>query len=61
MVVQARSKSVHGPWENAPENPLLRTQSPQETWWSQGHGSVVDTPEGKLMLFSMDMRKDILR
>lgn len=51
MVVQARSKSVHGPWENAPENPLLRTQSPQETWWSQGHGSVVDTPEGKLMLF----------
>lgn len=60
MVVQARSKSVHGPWENAPENPLLRTQSPQEIWWSQGHGSVVDTPEGKLMLFFHGYEKGYL-
>ena len=25
MVVQARSKNIMGPWENAPFNPLLRT------------------------------------
>ncbi|MBQ8520882.1 MAG: family 43 glycosylhydrolase, partial [Bacteroides sp.] len=50
MVVQARAKSIHGPWENAPQNPLLRTESPQEKWWSQGHGSIVDTPDGKLYL-----------
>lgn len=52
MVVQARSKSIMGPWENAPENPLLRTRSRQEKWWSKGHGSIVDTPDGRLfMLF----------
>lgn len=44
MVVEARSKSVFGPWENAPFNPLLRTRSRDERWWSKGHGSVVDTP-----------------
>mgnify|MGYP002234115822 FL=1 len=27
MVVQARSKNIMGPWENAPFNPLLRTES----------------------------------
>lgn len=52
MVVQARSKSVLGPWENAPSNPLLRTESRHEKWWSKGHGSIVDTPDGRLfMLF----------
>lgn len=25
MVVQARSESVNGPWENAPDNPLIHT------------------------------------
>lgn len=50
MVVQARAKDVKGPWENAPSNPLLRTTSPSEKWWSQGHGSIVDTPDGKLYM-----------
>lgn len=50
MVVEARSKSVFGPWENAPFNPLLRTQSREERWWSKGHGSVVDTPDGRLFM-----------
>ena len=50
MVVEARSKSVLGPWENAPFNPLLRTQSRDETWWSKGHGSVVDTEDGRLFM-----------
>lgn len=50
MVVEARSKSVFGPWENAPFNPLLRTQSRDERWWSKGHGSVVDTPDGRIFM-----------
>lgn len=51
MIIQARAKDIHGPWENASANPLLRTESPQETWWSQGHGSIVDTPDGRLFMF----------
>ena len=35
MVVQARSKNIMGPWENAPFNPLLRTESRYEKWWSE--------------------------
>lgn len=50
MVVQARSKSVTGPWENAPFNPLLRTVDRNEKWWSKGHGSLVDTPDGRLFM-----------
>lgn len=46
MVVQARSESINGPWENAPHNPLIHTWSKDERWWSKGHGSVIDTPEG---------------
>jgi beta-xylosidase len=47
MVVVARSKSVNGPWENAPINPLVHTYSGSERWWSKGHGSLIDTPDGK--------------
>ena len=34
-----------GPWENSPYNPIVRTQSREERWWSKGHGTLVDTPE----------------
>ena len=27
MIVVARSRSVHGPWENCPHNPIVRTKS----------------------------------
>ncbi len=46
MVVAARSRSIHGPWEHAPHNPLLRTTSPQQRWWSRGHGTLVRGPQG---------------
>lgn len=45
MVICARSRSIHGPWENAPHNPILRTQSPAEAWWSRGHATLVEGPE----------------
>ena len=46
MVVVARSKSINGPWENSPYNPLIHTWDRSERWWSKGHGSLIDTPEG---------------
>lgn len=47
MTIVARSKSIDGPWENSPTNPLIHTYSASETWWSKGHASLVDTPDGK--------------
>jgi xylan 1,4-beta-xylosidase len=46
MVVSGRSKSPHGPWENSPYNPIVHTQSRNERWWSQGHGSLIDDVNG---------------
>jgi len=47
MVVMARSKSINGPWENSPYNPIIHTYDRNERWWSKGHGSLIDTPDGK--------------
>ena len=41
MVIVARSRSIHGPWENCPYNPIVRTRSDMERWWSRGHATVV--------------------
>ncbi len=46
MVVAARSRSIDGPWENSPYNPIVRTWNNSDRWWSKGHGSLIDTPEG---------------
>jgi len=44
MVIVARSRSVHGPWENHPENPIARTQAAAEKWWSRGHATILRGP-----------------
>ncbi|MBJ7483521.1 MAG: family 43 glycosylhydrolase [Brevundimonas sp.] len=46
MVIVARSKSVHGPWEDDPANPIVRTASGAEKWWSRGHATLVEGPAG---------------
>jgi xylan 1,4-beta-xylosidase len=46
MVIAARSKSIHGPWEHCPHNPIVRTTSSHEPWWSRGHASLVEGPGG---------------
>lgn len=46
MAVLARSKSIDGPWENSPYNPVVRTWDNNERWWNKGHASLIDTPEG---------------
>jgi beta-xylosidase len=45
-VVAARSRSVKGPWENAPNNPIVHTYSSEEQWWSKGHGTLIDDVNG---------------
>jgi xylan 1,4-beta-xylosidase len=47
MVVMARSKTLKGPWENSPFNPVVRTHSRSEKWWSRGHGTLVEGPDRK--------------
>ncbi|WP_189418186.1 family 43 glycosylhydrolase [Cellvibrio zantedeschiae] len=44
MVIAARSRSIHGPWEHCPNNPLVRTLSDAEPWWSRGHATLVEGP-----------------
>jgi len=46
MVIAARSRSVHGPWENCPDNPIVRTRSTAERWWSRGHATLLEGPGG---------------
>lgn len=46
MVIAARSRSINGPWEHHPGNPLVRTTSGEERWWSRGHATLVEGPAG---------------
>ncbi len=52
MVISARSRSVHGPWEHAPNNPQVRTLTRDEQWWSRGHATLIDGPNGDWWLIS---------
>lgn len=47
MVVVARSRSVQGPWENCPNNPIVHTASGDEPWWSRGHATPIEGPAGR--------------
>ncbi|PTQ93652.1 beta-xylosidase [Mucilaginibacter yixingensis] len=46
MAIVARSKSIFGPWENSPYNPLVHTYSDTDNWWSKGHGTLIDDING---------------
>ncbi|MET0180305.1 MAG: family 43 glycosylhydrolase [Novosphingobium sp.] len=58
MVIAARSRSIHGPWEQHPDNPLVRTQSHAEAWWSRGHASLVEAPDGSWWSLYHGFEKD---
>lgn len=47
MVIMARSRTIDGPWEHAPNNPQIRTQSAAEKWWSRGHATLFEGPGGR--------------
>lgn len=46
MVVSARAKSLEGPWEESPYNPIVHTYSATDSWWSKGHGTLIDDADG---------------
>jgi xylan 1,4-beta-xylosidase len=46
MAAVSRSQTPWGPWEHSPHNPVVYTKSGKERWWSKGHASLIDTPEG---------------
>jgi xylan 1,4-beta-xylosidase len=46
MVIAARSRSINGPWQHHPRNPLVRTTTGSEKWWSRGHATLVKGPKG---------------
>ena len=37
MIVVARSRSINGPWQHCPHNPIQRTRSNAERWWPRDH------------------------
>jgi len=41
------AKSPLGPWTNSPFNPLIKTWSRSEAWWSKGHGMLIDDGHGQ--------------
>ncbi|HKO76504.1 MAG TPA: family 43 glycosylhydrolase [Flavobacterium sp.] len=58
MVISARSKSPFGPWENAPNNPIIRTNDSSEKWWSKGHASIIDDVKGNWWMVFHGYEKD---
>jgi beta-xylosidase len=46
MVIVARSRTVEGPWENSPYNPLIHTVDNDDLWSRQGHGTLVEDTNG---------------
>jgi xylan 1,4-beta-xylosidase len=60
MVVSARSKSPFGPWENSPNNPIIKTKSKAERWWSKGHGTILEDANGKWWMIFHAYEKDFL-
>ena len=47
MAIVARSRHPLGPWTDSPHNPLLHTADRSERWWSKGHATLFDTPDGR--------------
>lgn len=56
MVIVARSRSVHGPWENHPRNPIARTEDACEAWWSRGHATLVPGPSPRQQAMGVGQR-----
>ena len=46
MIISARSETPFGPWKNSPFNPIERTLSNSERWWSKGHGTLFEDKKG---------------
>lgn len=60
MVMSARSKSLFGPWEFSPFNPIVHTWSRKETWHSKGHGHLIEDKEGNWWILYHAYQKDYI-
>ncbi|WP_426324602.1 family 43 glycosylhydrolase [Pedobacter sp. R-06] len=58
MVVSARSKSLSGPWENSPYNPIVTTTEQSEKWRSKGHATIIDDVKGNWWMVFHAYEKD---
>ena len=58
MIISARAKSPFGPWENSPYNPIVRTRSNSERWWSTGHGTLFKDFNGSWWIIFHGYEKD---
>ncbi len=58
MVISARSKSLFGPWENSPYNPIIRTTKESERWKSKGHGTLFEDSKGNWWMIFHAYEKD---
>ena len=59
MAVSARSKSITGPWENSPYNPIVHTYSSDDEWWSKGHATIFDDADGNWWIVYHAYKKDM--
>ncbi len=50
MVLSARARDPRGPWEFSPHNPVSRTLSRDDPWWSKGHSQLIEDPAGNWFL-----------
>jgi beta-xylosidase len=50
----ARAKRLLGPWEKNPKNPIIAAN---QEWRCPGHGSIVETPDGRTFLLYHSYRK----
>lgn len=58
MAVAHRSRSIDGPWEPSPYNPIVHTWSDSETWWSKGHGTLFADAGGQWWMVYHAYRKN---
>ena len=47
MVDRGASRSIDGPWENAPDNSDHPHASADEPWWSRGHATLIEGPDAR--------------
>lgn len=57
MAVVHRSRSINGPWEACPDNPIVHTWNADEQWWSKGHGTLFEDASGQWWMVFHAYRK----
>lgn len=60
MVISARSRTLDGPWVDCPNNPLVRSKSSSELWWSRGHATIIETSFGEYWSVYHGYEKDFI-